>query len=186
MANHLIIGLGGTGGKVLRELRKRVFEEFGSNTPGNNVHLEYIYLDSSKADLEESNKWRVMGKHVGLAPAQQVSTHGISASMFQNINMYPGVECFLNKEELNLFTSKLGSLISEGIGGQRRRLGRVLLANNLADRSSNSDFLTRLKQTVQRITANSGDNNGTFQMCAGLAGGTGSGSVVDVISQIRN
>lgn len=30
MANHLIIGLGGTGGSVLREFRKRVFQEFRS------------------------------------------------------------------------------------------------------------------------------------------------------------
>lgn len=37
MANHLIIGLGGTGGKVLRELRKRVYEEFHGNDPGNGV-----------------------------------------------------------------------------------------------------------------------------------------------------
>lgn len=27
MANHLIIGLGGTGDKVIRELRKRVYED---------------------------------------------------------------------------------------------------------------------------------------------------------------
>ena len=43
MANHLIIGLGGTGGKVLREMRKRVYEEFHSNEPTNNINLEYIY-----------------------------------------------------------------------------------------------------------------------------------------------
>ena len=40
MSNHLIIGLGGTGGKVIRELRKRVYEEFRSNDPGNGVNLE--------------------------------------------------------------------------------------------------------------------------------------------------
>lgn len=53
MANHLIIGLGGTGGKVLRELRKRVYEEFRSNDPGNGVFLDYVYVDSSPADLED-------------------------------------------------------------------------------------------------------------------------------------
>ena len=47
MANHLIIGLGGTGGKVLREMRKRVYEEFRSNDPGNGVFLDYVYVDSS-------------------------------------------------------------------------------------------------------------------------------------------
>ena len=42
--NHLFIGLGGTGGKVLRELRKRVFEEYNSNEPKNGLFLNYLYL----------------------------------------------------------------------------------------------------------------------------------------------
>ncbi|MBV5290651.1 MAG: hypothetical protein J0648_12645 [Pelodictyon phaeoclathratiforme] len=33
MHNHLLIGLGGTGGKILRALRKNVFQEFRSNHP---------------------------------------------------------------------------------------------------------------------------------------------------------
>ena len=53
MANHLFIGLGGTGGKVLRELRKRVYEEFRSNDPGQGVFLDYVYVDSSPSDLED-------------------------------------------------------------------------------------------------------------------------------------
>ena len=53
MANHLIIGLGGTGGKVLRELRKRVYEEFRSNDPEHGVFLDYVYVDSSPADLND-------------------------------------------------------------------------------------------------------------------------------------
>jgi len=185
MANHLIIGLGGTGGKVLREMRKRVYEEFHSNEPNNGVNLEYIYVDSSDEDLNSRVGWKVMGKSVHLQEAQKVSIHGINASMFQNLNMYPGIESFLNKEDVQLMTSKLGPLITAGIGGQRRRLGRTLLANNLSVGDANSDFVSRLKQTVQRISNASGDQSVTFHICAGLAGGTGSGSVIDVIAQIR-
>ena len=53
MSNHLIIGLGGTGGKILREFRKRIYEEFRTNEPGEGLNLEYIYLDSSPADLHQ-------------------------------------------------------------------------------------------------------------------------------------
>ena len=77
MANHLIIGLGGTGGKVLREMRKRVYEEFHSNEPTNNINLEYIYVDSSPADLDNRTGWKVMGKSVHLKEAQKVSIHGV-------------------------------------------------------------------------------------------------------------
>ena len=182
--NHVIIGLGGTGGKVLREMRKRVYEEFRSNEP-DKVYLEYLYVDSSPTDLEDRAGWKVMGKSVHLLEAEKVSIHGVSASMFQNLSMYPGLKCFLNAEDVSLMTSKLGPLVTAGIGGQRRRLGRTLFANNLSVKNNNSDFVSRLKGAVDRITRASGDVEVTFHICAGLAGGTGSGSVVDAISQIR-
>ena len=33
MANHLVIGLGGTGGKILREFRKRITKNFAAMSP---------------------------------------------------------------------------------------------------------------------------------------------------------
>lgn len=185
MASHLFIGLGGTGGKVLRELRKRVFEEFRSNEPGHDVYVDYIYVDSSDDDLNDRTGWSVLGKSVHLGEAQKVSIHGISASMFQNINMYPGLRAFLNAQDLRLVQEKMGPLVSAGIGGQRRRLGRTLLANNLSDKSNPRNFDAVLRSAVGRLNAASGDSNVTFHVCAGLAGGTGSGSIVDVMAQIR-
>lgn len=185
MANHLIIGLGGTGGKVLRELRKRVYEEFRSNDPGHGVFLDYVYVDSSPEDLNDRSGWKVMGKSVHLGEAQKVSINGINASMLQNLNMYPGLQCFINQQDKQLIDQHMGPLITAGIGGQRRRLGRILIANNLSDKSSSSNFNSVVKGAVGRLQQSSGDNDVTFHICAGLAGGTGSGSIVDAISQIR-
>lgn len=184
MANHLIIGLGGTGGKVIRELRKRVYEEFRSNDPSANVHIGYLYLDSSPADLNDRSGWKSLGKSVHLNEAQKVSIHGINASMFQNLQMYPGINVFLNDNDVKLVTDRLGPLVTAGIGGQRRRLGRTLLANNMSVKDNNN-FAQRLKFSVNSLTNTSGDADVTFHVCAGLAGGTGSGSIVDVIAQIR-
>ena len=61
MANHLLIGLGGTGGKVLREFRKKVYEEFRSNEPTNGTCVNYLYVDSSEDDLNSREGWKVMG-----------------------------------------------------------------------------------------------------------------------------
>ena len=185
MANHLIIGLGGTGGKVLRELRKRVYEEFRSNDPEHGVYLDYVYVDSSPADLNDRSGWKVMGKSVHLGEAQKVSINGINASMLQNLNMYPGLQCFINQQDKQLIDQHMGPLITTGIGGQRRRLGRILIANNLSDKSSSTNFNSVIKGAVGRLQQSSGDNDVTFHICAGLAGGTGSGSIVDAISQIR-
>lgn len=184
--NHLIIGLGGTGGKVLRELRKRVYEEFGSNEPPKEkVCLDYLYVDSSDDDLNDRTGWKVLGKAVHLAETQKVSIHGIDGGMLNNLNQYPGIQSFLPIADVKMLQEKIGPLISQGIGGQRRRLGRILLANNMSTTQNNKDFSTRLSQAVKRINEASGEQAVTFHICAGLAGGTGSGSIIDVISQVR-
>ena len=185
MANHLIIGLGGTGGKVLRELRKRVYEEFRSNEPGNGVYIDYIYVDSSPSDLEDKTGWKVMGQSVHLGSAQKVNINGISTSVLNNINLYPGLKGFLNPIDIQLMQQEMGALISAGIGGQRRRLGRTLIANNICDKNNTSNFEKVIKAAVGKLQQASGDNDVTFHICAGLAGGTGSGSIVDAIAQIR-
>lgn len=185
MANHLIIGLGGTGGKVLRELRKRIYEEFRSNEPGNDVYIDYVYVDSSPADLEDRTGWNVLGKSVHLGAAQKVNINGISTSVLNNINMYPGLKGFLNPSDLQLMQQEMGALISAGIGGQRRRLGRTLIANNISDRNNPSNFEQIVRGAVGRLQNTSGNQDVTFHICAGLAGGTGSGSIIDAITQIR-
>lgn len=185
MANHLIIGLGGTGGKVLRELRKRIYEEFRSNDPVGDIHLDYVYVDSSPSDLEDRSGWKVLGKSVHLGTAQKVNINGVSTSVLGNINMYPGLKGFLNPSDLQLMQKEMGGLISAGIGGQRRRLGRTLIANNICDKNRTGNFEKIIREAVGRLQQTSTDNDVTFHVCAGLAGGTGSGSIVDVVAQLR-
>lgn len=185
MANHLFIGLGGTGGKVLRELRKRVYEEFRSNDPGQGVFLDYVYVDSSPSDLEDRTGWNVLGKSVHLGIAQKVNINGISTNVLNNINLFPGLKGFLNPNDLQLMQQEMGALITAGIGGQRRRLGRMLIANNIGDHHNPANFEQTIRGAVGRLQQASHDNDVTFHICAGLAGGTGSGSIIDVISLIR-
>ena len=186
MANNLIIGLGGTGGKVVRELRKRIYEEFRSNEPGNGCNINYLYVDSSPADLNDRTGWKVLGKSVHLGDAQKVNINGISTAALQALGQYPGLQSFINDDDKQLIDQHMGPLITAGIGGQRRRLGRMLIANNICDRNqSDKNFVTKLKAAVTALQNSSQDNDVTFTICAGLAGGTGCGSIVDVISQIR-
>jgi hypothetical protein len=183
MANHLIIGLGGTGGKILREMRKRVYEEFGSNNPQGKTYIEYLYVDSDPSDLNSKEGWETMGGSVHLMPSQKVSIHGIGANVLDNLYQYPGIHSFINDEDRGLLND-IGALVTAGIGGQRRRLGRLLFANNLSG-LNDARFTERLQANVQRIVTASKNELVTFHVCAGLAGGTGSGSIVDTIAQIR-
>lgn len=182
MANHLIIGLGGTGGKILREMRKRIYEEFRSNNPTGKIKIEYLYIDSSPADLDDKSEWKTMGGSVHLLPAQKISINGIGASVLDNLHQYPGIEGFVTSDDKALMKD-IGGLISAGIGGQRRRLGRLLFANNVATKNQHN-FIERLSNAVQRLN-DGGDQECVFHVCAGLAGGTGSGAIVDTVAQIR-
>lgn len=185
MANHLFIGLGGTGGKVLRELRKRVYEEFRSNDPDNGVFVDYVYVDSSNVDLENRTDWNVLGNSVHLGNAQKVNINGIGAGVLGNLNAFPGLKGFLKPGDVHTMQTTMASFITTGIGGQRRRLGRMLLANNMSDQKNPASFEQIVRSAVGRLQKASGDDNVDFHICAGLAGGTGSGSIIDAISQIR-
>lgn len=185
MANHLIIGLGGTGGQILCGLRKRIFAETGEKVINGDTNIEYLYVDSSTEDLDNRSDWTHMGEPLHLSPSQKVCIHGMKADVMQNPHTYPGIEAFLTEQDrLLLQNDQVLSIISTGIGGQRRRFGRMLMANNIGTHDPQKSFISRLKeQTLQLI--NKGDGRLDFHVCAGLAGGTGSGSVIDVIAQIR-
>lgn len=185
MANHLIIGLGGTGGQILCGLRKRIYAETGKRDVTGQTNVEYLYVDSSEDDLNNKSDWTYMGEPLHLMPAQKVSINGIQADVLSNPHQYPGIESFLlDKDRELLQDDQVLSIISAGIGGQRRRFGRMLVANNIQTDDAASSFVSRLRDKAIQLTEG-GDGNVQFHVCAGLAGGTGSGSIVDVVAQIR-
>lgn len=181
-SNHLIVGLGGTGGKIIREFRKRYFEDFKDLNPHNGVYVDYLYVDSSEDDLNSKKQWKVLGTDISLSTAQKVSTQGISLSTLKELNHYPNLNSFISREDIPMIEESLGKLIDDGKGGQRRRLGRILFANHI---NGEGGFVNALENAVRNLTSKSNTANIHFHVVAGLAGGTGSGSIVDAISQIR-
>ncbi len=185
MANHLIIGLGGTGGSILRALRKRIYEEFRSNDPKGKVNIEYLYVDSSLTDLNNESNWQTLGASVQLAPAQRLSINGIGAAVLDNLDQYPGINSFINRKDQAMLKEGIGAIISEGIGGQRRRFGRMLIANNMCGLPQET-FVGQVHARVRALKEKESTEDVTFHICAGLGGGTGSGSIVDAVTQVRN
>jgi hypothetical protein len=177
MHNHLLIGLGGTGGKILRALRKNVFQEFPSNNP-NIVKLQYLYIDSSKEMMSvDDSSWRILGESVQLDPCNQLLITGSNLKqVLDNLGGYPNIKPWIGSHKQ--WEDILNSIAGETLGGQKRRLGRFLFA------SKAQDFKNQLKQLASELTKG-GEASITFHICCGLAGGTGSGSLIDVIAQIR-
>lgn len=185
MANHLIIGLGGTGGQILCGLRKRIYAETGNKEINGTTNIDYLYVDSSEDDLNNRSNWTYMGEALHLAPAQKVSIHGMQAGVLERLNAYPGIASFLNeRDRVLLQNDQVMSIISAGIGGQRRRFGRMLIANNISTNDMDASFVSRLRDKILSLIAQ-GEGSLDFHVCAGLAGGTGSGSIVDVVAQIK-
>lgn len=177
MANHLVIGLGGTGGSILREFRRRSYEYFGTHHPEGDTQIDYIYVDSNEDDLKAAN----------LDPNQKVNIHGMGGGVLDNLQAFPSMRAFITDEDRAILKQddQVSMIIDTGIGGQRRRFGRMLLANNVMTDPQNG-FSAVLQDRIIKMTHNAaGQANITFHICTGLAGGTGSGSVIDTIAQLH-
>jgi len=177
-ANHLIVGLGGTGGKIIRSFRKTIYQEFRKENP-DGVNVGYLYVDSSKEMMDmDDPSWKILGVSVQLNKKSQLLLQGEDLGRrLENLNEFPGIKPWIGPPEQ--WKDILGSIIGVTLGGQKRRLGRFLFACKAADFRNQTQSLVRDLQ-------NSGTPDVTFHVVTGLAGGTGSGSVIDVIAQLRD
>ncbi len=177
-ANHLLVGLGGTGGKIIRSFRKTIYQSFRSEQP-KGVNVRYLYIDSSDELMKHDDPtWRILGQSVQLPLSSQLLISGLNlGSVLDNVASYPGISPWIGNREA--FRDLLNSANAANIvGGQKRHLGRFLFACQI----------TKFREQLQSLTREmevGGVSGTTFHVCAGLAGGTGSGCIVDVISQIR-
>jgi Tubulin like len=177
-SNHLVIGLGGTGGKILRSFRKTIFQNFRSEDP-KGVNVRYLYVDSSDEMMRHDDPtWKILGQSVQLKKTSQLLITGLNlAQVLDNVGNFPGISPWLGGKEQfrNILTSANAANV---VGGQKRRLGRFLFACMV------SKYREQVQALVKEMETG-GTASVTFHVCCGLAGGTGSGSVVDAISQIR-
>ena len=179
MSNHLIIGLGGTGGKIIRAFRKTLFQEFRSLKP-RAVNVGYLYVDSSDEMMRiDDPSWKTLGTSVQLDMNSQCLIREANlGAQLDNINNYPGIRDWIG-DRTTWRTILSGMDVTKAAGGQKRRLGRFLFACRV------SKFKELLNLQVSALQS-CGSVAVTFHVCTGLAGGTGSGSVIDTIAQIRD
>ncbi len=179
MSNHLVIGLGGTGGKVIRSFRRLIFQQFHSKE-AKDVNLEYLYVDSDAGMMAlDDPSWKILGKSVQLDKHNQLLIRGGAdlAAHLENLSSYPGIQGWIGDK--SQWLDILNSIVGEVLGGQKRRLGRFLFACKI------KDFRDRVQSLTRNLQQKGGTTEVTFHICCGLAGGTGSGSIIDTVCQIR-
>ncbi len=176
MENHILIGLGGTGGKVLKEIRKRLFAEFKEDER-KKLPIGFVYVDSTDEMMKPNDiTFRVLGQDASFNISEFVNIKGIELdTVFKNPSGFPGLKGFIGDPEVMQKT--IGTVTVAA--GQKRRAGRILFA------ASVQSFLNTLSNQYEKVKNISGMAPLTIHIFSGLAGGTGSGSIIDVIAQTR-
>ncbi|MCQ2132010.1 MAG: GYF domain-containing protein [Bacteroidaceae bacterium] len=176
--NHILVGLGGTGGKILKAFKMRMFEEFPEESERNKQPVALLYVDSTDEMMGIGRPdFRVMGLDASFTQNEFLYIKDVDvAKILDNIDNYPSVKGIVNN--VSAVKTAIGSLGQAA--GQKRRAGRLLFAANAVA------YVNALKNAYGRcdeISHNAEKTN--IHIFAGLCGGTGSGSVIDAIVQAR-
>lgn len=177
-SNHILVGLGGTGGKILKAFKMRMFEEFPEEEDRNKQPVALLYVDSTDEMMGIGRPdFRVMGLDASFTQNEFLYIKDVDVSkILDNINNYPSVKGIV--ENVSAVKTAIGSLGQAA--GQKRRAGRLLFAANAIA------YVNALKNAYGRcdeISHNS--EKTTIHIFAGLCGGTGSGAILDAIVQTR-
>lgn len=176
--NHVLVGLGGTGGKILKAFKMRMFEEFPEESDRRKQPVALLYVDSTDEMMGIGRPdFRVMGLDASFRQNEFLYIKDVDVEkILDNINNYPAVKGIV--DNVSAVKTAIGSLGQAA--GQKRRAGRLLFAANAVA------YVNALKDAYGRCEKVSNNaNKTTFHIFAGLCGGTGSGAVIDAIVQTR-
>ena len=177
-SNHILVGLGGTGGKILKAFKMRMYEEFPDAKDRDKQPVALLYVDSTDEMMGIGRPdFRVMGLDASFTKNEFLYIKDVDVvKILDNIDNYPSVKGIVNN--VSAVKTAIGSLGQAA--GQKRRAGRLLFAANAIA------YVNALKNAYGRCDAISHNAEKTnINIFAGLCGGTGSGAIVDAIVQTR-
>lgn len=165
------IGLGGTGVDCLRNLKRKVYNRIKPDDPDAAVpdyaHIKYLAIDSDMKGMDsvmgEFGELDPTTEFLGIAPTCDLS------ELFDN-GFKPSPEC----SEWLRYDSIKASGVNAGAGGVRQ-IGRYLLFGKA------QEFTNRLEAIINQARMNLPSPQRTYiHIFAGISGGTGSGTFLDV------
>lgn len=181
MKNHLFIGLGGQGGRTLAEIRKVMCQrkKDAEDLRRAGVNWDYLAIDSSMDVRNEKRVWTYFGEDLSLRQEDWLPLGSLSPGDVDILASRKDVAPWIgNREQMKAFLAKTKV---EG-ANQKRRFGRLLFAHN-ADKIRMGIFNQKVRGLAMRQGAT---HDCCFHVFASLAGGTGSGCIVDLITAIRD
>lgn len=158
-----------------------MYEEFPMQEERNSLPVALMYVDSTTEMMPKDGKpradFRVMGQDASFTNNEFLNIKAVDVEhILDHIDNFPSVKGIV--DNVSAVKGAIGSLGKAA--GQKRRAGRLLFAANAVG------YVNCLRDANARCEEVSNETNRlNIHIFAGLAGGTGSGSVVDVVMQSR-
>ena len=81
MINHILVGLGGTGGKILREFKMRMFEEYPDVNDRMKIPVALLYVDTTREMMGLGREdFNVLGQDAGFAENEFLNVKSIDVT----------------------------------------------------------------------------------------------------------
>ncbi|MBE6416477.1 MAG: hypothetical protein E7032_08110 [Akkermansiaceae bacterium] len=180
--NNFIIALGGTGGAALKAFREVTVERKEEHDAllKDRRRFQYLYIDTNDADIDQAIAWSHQGEDISLVQG----TEALSIALPPNRTVagacaLPNVLPWIGRTTSMESDGEIAEGTIQG-AGQRRRYGRLLAASSAAAIRQRID--AGMTTLAEGLTDR--DRRVTFHVFATLGGGTGSGSIVDVLTLI--
>jgi hypothetical protein len=171
--NHIIIGLGGTGGNVIKDFRKQIIDKYGKLDVPQTKSIKYLYVDSKQSEFDES-LWKYQGIDIGLKGEGTLKLQ--AGRLNEALETHPK-PVFVGKEA-DWGDVRNDVELATKAGNQMRRLGRVNLKFSI------EEIVDRVRSMYNSLEVGKQNPKTVIHIVVGLAGGTGSGAVVDVAAQL--
>lgn len=201
---EFIIGLGGCGGRSVAAFRcaLEARKEDREYLKQKNVQFEYLYIDSNDDVKESESNWSILGQNVALQPADFFHLKENSGNMTMaqlaernEVKDWIGdITGQMNRRSAggSTYSTTASATLGRSIGvgdevslmdlngaGQMRRLGRALFALR------SQTVANAMQNKINDLTADA-NRDVTFRIFCTCGGGTGSGSIVDMVYLIHS
>ncbi len=173
----IAIGLGGTGVACLRNLKKQIYSRLQPDNPDSPIpeyaHIRFLAVDSDKSSLGADGAFNSLDEATEYF---SISSGDIRGLLAQTKTLANAPECnWLKTENREKGQRGLPILAASAGAGGVRQIGRLLLIEKSAE------FVSRVQRAVTDATRGiQGDAEIIIHIFAGIGGGTGSGTFLDV------
>ncbi|WP_305460797.1 tubulin-like doman-containing protein [Photobacterium leiognathi] len=202
--NTLLIGVGGTGCEVVRDLKKKLHVEwrargaedkqipdmfeFKENIGGEHIsRIATLSIDSHADDLVGGGKrseWVSLGEDITLMGREQVLLkRRFVMDTAQNIDLYTGVSLWLRREDEKKYLTNITVGLEPDCGcNQLRRLGRLALASG----DNVDNIISGVANRLERLSGHGGEFVVDIHIAGSIATGTGGGTMLDIVAQLQS